>query len=348
MQRVNHKMIVLARESRGLTQTELAKLMGIPQGNLSRMERGDIILKDENLENLCTILKYPESFFYQDNQICAADTYYRKAVTVDQKTKLKAEAIMNIYKFNIEEMLKDLEVSTNNIPVLREQYESAEKMAMYLRSYWNIPKGAIENLSKVAEDNGIIIIQMDFETDKIDGRTILTNTGHPIIFINSNAPGDRQRLTLAHEIGHLILHLGNMPLFGRDEETEAWNFGLEFLMPMVEVKYDFNNNINLEKLADLKRVWKISMQSILYRIQNSGLATYNQCRYLWSQISARGWKKVEPIEIPKETPTLMNRMVNMFISELGYTKDEVANILKVEKEEFESRYLNVKGKLRVA
>jgi Zn-dependent peptidase ImmA (M78 family) len=189
---------------------------------------------------------------------------------------------------------------------------------------------------------------MDFETDKIDGRTILTNTGHPIIFINANASGDRQRLTLAHEIGHLILHLGNMPLFGRDEEAEAWNFGMEFLMPIAEVKYDFNNSINLEKLADLKRVWKVSMQSILYRIQDKGLATYNQCRYLWSQFSTRGWKKAEPIEIPKETPTLISRMVNMFISDLGYTKDEMANILNVEKEEFENRYLTVKGKLRVA
>lgn len=63
------------------------------------------------------------------------------------------------------------------------------------------------------DNNGIIIIQMGFETDKIDGRTILTNTGYLIIFINANASGDRQRLTLTNELGHLILHLGNMPVF---------------------------------------------------------------------------------------------------------------------------------------
>jgi len=341
-------MISLARESRGLTQTELASLINIPQGNLSRMERGDIPLKDVNLENVCRVLKYPDSFFYQTNQICVPDTYYRKAVSVDQKTKLKAEAIMNIYKFNVEELLKDLDIPTNNIPILRDQYESAEKIAMYVRSYWNIPKGPIENLSKVVEDNGIIVIQMDFETDKIDGRTILTNTGHPIIFININAPGDRQRATLAHELGHLILHLGNMPLFGRDEETEAYIFGMEFLMPYSECKYDLNNSVTLEKLADLKRVWKVSMQSILYRLQDKKLATYNRCRYLWSQISARGWKKSEPIDIPRENPTLISRMVNMFINDLGYSKQEMANILKVEEGEFEQRYLSVKTKLRVA
>ncbi|MCC8424368.1 hypothetical protein LJ658_05400 [Mucilaginibacter sp. UR6-11] len=50
---------------------------------------------------------------------------------------------------------------------------------------------------------------------------------------------------LAHEIAHLILHLGNMPLCGRDEEAEAWNFGMEFLMPISEVKYDLNNSISL-------------------------------------------------------------------------------------------------------
>lgn len=341
-------MIQLARESRGYSQTELAVLLDIAQGNLSRIERGDVGVTDSNFEKLCKVLNYRKEFFYQENQISNPDTHYRKAVVLDQKTKLKAEAIMNIYKFNIEEMLKDLDISTSNIPVMRDQYDSAEKIAIYLRSYWNLPKGAIDNLSKILEDNGIIIVQMDFETDKIDGRTILTNTGHPIIFINKNLSGDRQRLTLAHELGHVILHSSNMPVFGRDEEEEAFNFGIEFLMPLSECKYDLTGNLTLERLADLKRVWKVSMQAILYRVQAQKILTYNKCRYLWAQISTRGWKKSEPIDIPKEASTLIGRMLNMFTNELEYSKEDLAAIFKLNVSEMEDRYFAKSGKLRVA
>lgn len=341
-------MIQLARESRGYTQTELAELINIPQGNLSRMERDELGVKDEHLKNICKVLNYPESFFYQKAQICPTDTHYRKAIVLDQKIKQKAEAIMNIYKFNIEEMLKSLDLSIKNIPIFSEQYDSPEKIAQYLRSYWKLSKGPIDNLSKIIEENGIITIQMDFETDKIEGRTIVSETGHPIIFINKNSSGDRQRLTLAHELGHVILHINTMPTFARDEEVEAFRFASEFLMPISECQYDLTGKLNLEKLADLKRIWKVSMQSIITRIQKTDIANKNHCRYLWSQIVYKGWKKKEPIEIPKENPTLLNRMINMFMNELNYSKEDISNMFCINLPELEERYFTQKNKLRVA
>lgn len=349
MDKPNYRIITLGRESRGLTQTELANLLEIPQGNLSRIERGDVGLTESNLKNLCKVLNYPESFFYQTNNICAPDTHYRKSLIVDQKTKLKAEAIMNIYMFNIEEMLKDLDIPINNIPIMRDQYDSVDKIAKYVRSFWNIPKGPIDDLSKIIEENGIIILQIDFETDKIDGRTIFTNTGHPIIFINKHLSGDRQRLTLAHELGHVILHSNNMPVFRRDEEAEAFNFGIEFLMPLSESIYDLTSNLTLEKLVDLKRFWRVSIQAILYRVQEKELLTYNKCRYLWSQINSRGWRKSEPVNIPQENPTLIGRMINVLIDEtvFNYSKDDLSRIFRLNIDEIEERYFTKTNKLRV-
>lgn len=348
MNKINPKMIQLARESRAYTQSFLAEQLDIPQGNLSRIENGDIGVKDELLQSICTILNYPKDFFYQTNQICPADTHYRKTITIDQKTKLQAEALMNIYKFNIEEMLRHLDLSVNNIPHISGDYESPEKIAMYLRSYWKVPKGTIQNVSKVFEDNGIIIIQMDFGTDKIDGRTIIADTGHPIIFINKHSSGDRMRTTIAHEGGHVILHVNTIPAFARDEEDEAFRFASEFLMPLEECRYDLADNLTIDKLIDLKRIWKVSMQTILYRAQKQNLITYNRARYLWSQISTRGWKKKEPIDIQKETPTLINRMANMFIDELNYSKEELATLFKLNTDELEERYFNAPTRLRIA
>ena len=312
------------------------------------MERDDIGVKEEILERISEALNYPKDFFYQDNIICPSDTHYRKSISIDQKTLLRAEAIMNIYKFNVEELLKSLDLSTKNVPVLSEQYDSPEKVAKFIRSYWKIPKGSIDNLTKVAEDNGIIVIYIDFETDKIEGRTIIASTGHPIVFINKNSSSDRQRLTLSHEIAHVILHANNMPVMGRDEEEEAYKFAHEFLMPYSECQYDLNNKLTLEKLADLKRIWKVSMQAILERAKNQELITDSRYRYLQSQISNKGWKKREPLEPVKEMPTLLDKMVKIFIGELEHSKEEMAKIFKLNMGEFEERYMTKNYKLRIA
>ena len=162
---------------------------------------------------------------------------------------------------------------------------------------------------------------------------------------------DRQRLTLSHELGHLILHSNTTPIFGRDEEPEAFNFGIEFLMPMAECRYDLTSNLTLERLADLKRVWKVAMRAILYRVQEKEILTYNKCRYLWSQINARGWRKSEPIIIPQEKPTLLCRMISMLTEsqyEINYTKKDLSVIFKISEAEIEERYFKNTGKLRVA
>src|ERR1700743_763123 len=122
MNKLNYKIIELARESRGYSQTELAEKLEIPQGNLSRMERGEVGVKEELLEKISEVLNYPVSFFYQDKRIAITDTHYRKSITLDQRTKLKAEALMNIYKFNVEDMLKSLDIQIN-IPVLQGQHD---------------------------------------------------------------------------------------------------------------------------------------------------------------------------------------------------------------------------------
>ena len=61
---VNYHNIVVARESRGLTQSELTKaIKGLSQGNLSRMEKGLLPISEEILNAISKKLDYPLSFF---------------------------------------------------------------------------------------------------------------------------------------------------------------------------------------------------------------------------------------------------------------------------------------------
>jgi transcriptional regulator with XRE-family HTH domain len=62
----NRHLLVLAREVRGLTQTELAEKSGIDQGVISRFETGWRLIQLEALAKLAEALHFPEAFFCQD------------------------------------------------------------------------------------------------------------------------------------------------------------------------------------------------------------------------------------------------------------------------------------------
>lgn len=350
---VNPKMISIARESRGLNQTELSKKLNISISNISRMEYGMLSdIKNDTLAKLSDALDYPVSFFYQDFSIQPPNVHYRKRLTLSPKIVKKADALMNIYRGNIEKLLDTVILKEANLPIFNDnKYGTPKKVAAYLRSFWKVETGPIKDLVTLVEKNGIIIIPFDFETEKIDGRSMMTDDGHPVIFLNKFHVGERQRLTLSHELGHICMHLRTFPTFGRDEEAEAFEFASEFLMPESEIKYEFNK-LSLEKLADLKRVWKMSMAAILYWAEKLGAISPNQSRYLWAQYSAMGYKRQEPLPVHLDAATLITRMVNLYIDNMEFESaiayNEVANIFSLNPEEFKSKFIAPKTNLRVA
>jgi len=352
MANINPKMITIARESRGLSQTELASKLGVSVSNVSRYEDSTIV-NDAALESISEALDYPVSFFSQDFLIQPPNIHYRKRLTLSPRIIRKADALMNIYRGNIEKMLNTIDMDAANIPVIENyNYGAPRKIAAYLRSYWRVEKGPIKDLVSLVEKHGIIVIMFDFETDKIDGRSMMTESGQPVIFLNKNLPGERVRLTLSHELGHIIMHLRTVPTFDRDEEAEAFEFASEFLMPESEMRLSVTSRLTLEKLADLKRIWKTSMAAILYWSEKLKLVTPNQSRYLWSQFSTLGYNKQEPLPIQIDTPTLVARMVVLYTKsrnenlEQGY--EEVAEIFNLKINEFKSRYISPVFKLRIA
>ena len=344
-------MLILARESRGLTQKELSYKLDIGQGTLSKIEQGLQGVSDEILTKLSIVLEYPENFFANNYNIYSPNmVYFRKRVTLPKKILSKSEARMNIIRIAVEILLNNVELP---------EYEMVEwkvgengtpaEAAMYLRNRWKLPKGRVESIVELLESRGIIIILLDFESKKIDGMSMMTENGHPIIYINSRMPSDRQRLSIAHELGHLIMHFSDMPSIERDIENEAFSFAGEFLIPEVEYtqRYEY---LNMPILANQKRYWKVSMSSLIYRAKELKLVSENQARYLWAQLGALGYKTAEPpeLDIDFEEPTLTKQIVNTYIEDLGYNAQELLSITHLFKRDFDQFLLpNRSNKLRL-
>ncbi len=80
-----------------------------------------------------------------------------------------------------------------------------------------VPRGPIDNMVELIEENGGIIIHCDFGTDLIDAMSQRIDGLPTLFFVNVNAPADRVRFTLAHELGHMVMHTISVR---SDEEME--------------------------------------------------------------------------------------------------------------------------------
>jgi Zn-dependent peptidase ImmA (M78 family)/transcriptional regulator with XRE-family HTH domain len=337
------EMLRLARQRKGFTQKEAAARIGIIQPVLSRLENGIADPEEGMLINAAKVYDLPVEFFE------LRDTVYGPPVSVHPMARAKADvsardldmvtAELNIRVMHLRRFLESVDFSpTHNVPSLDiEQYGSAERAAGLVRAHWAIPQGPVKNLTSAIERAGVVVGVSDFSGASISGMTFRVPGHPPLILINSQHSADRMRFTLAHELGHLVLHRFPTPTM----EEEANEFASAFLMPAADIRPSFEGRrVTLDLLASLKPEWKVAMQALLMRARALGFLDANQNRYLWQLISARGWRLREPPELdfPAEQPAVIRSMIKAHISSLGYTFQDLCKLVPLHQHEFTKLY----------
>jgi Zn-dependent peptidase ImmA (M78 family)/DNA-binding XRE family transcriptional regulator len=334
---INPEMLLLARESRGIAQSELALAIGISQGKLSKAEKGEQSLPTDIFNLLCKYLRYPVTFFYQTSPSSqVSHYYYRKKITIPQKVIVQMEAVIRIFRRNIDTLIEAVELPEFKLVHIPSPCENPESLGQMARYILGLPKGPIQNLVNTLENSGIIIVKTDLFHEKIDGLSTISEKGANIIFLNSRMPNDRQRFSLAHELGHLLMHF-EIPKTEDNIEDEANRFASEFLMPKSEIINSLRF-LNFSKLGELKRYWKVSMKALVQRAKFLGLIDQNQYRNFQINFSKRDMNKSEPIPLDEEKPFILNEIIKLHIEELGYSKEDLANILYLCEEDYKERF----------
>ncbi|MBK7763698.1 MAG: ImmA/IrrE family metallo-endopeptidase [Bacteroidetes bacterium] len=334
---INRNYIILARESRGLSQVEFATKLGMSPANLSKIEQGMISIDDSYINEFVNILGYPESFYRQEQEIKQSFMSYRKRQIVSPKLLTPIDAKMNVLRLHVELLMKELQFNSAELPILNpEKIGTPQKCAIKLRKLWDMKEGVVDNITKLIESKGVIIDSFTFGTDRVDSRTMLSENNQPIIFTNKSLLGDRLRFSLAYELGHLIMHLATSPNFERDISHEANLFSAEFLMPETAIRPDFEGGITISTLSELKKKWKVSMQSLLYRADDLGYLTYNQKRYILTQFNQMKIRKREPEEfdVAKEAPSLLKNMIVKYKTKYKSDNAQLAERLNLGLSEF--------------
>lgn len=330
---MKYSQLAFAREYRGLTQTELAqKVEGLSQSNLSKFEKGLGTLSEALIEKIMTVLDFPMSFLDVEINNKVENEEYRKR-SLSAKTRFTIKRTIELIAYTFDCMVDMVNIPDFNFTQidLSEGY-TPEDAAKHIRRQHRLGDKPIDNICHLLESNGVAVYEWKCNIESFDGVSLITDNGNRLVVINADMPNDRKRFTLAHELGHIVMHQCVDFLIHpeRDKEKEANKFASELLMPTDSLKSTLCG-LKVRELALLKQYWKVSMASLIYKAKEIGSIDYPRYTLLNTEISRNGWKKKEPVEVFIDSPSIIKQTYGLIKSELNYDLDDMQKMMSVPK-----------------
>jgi Zn-dependent peptidase ImmA (M78 family)/transcriptional regulator with XRE-family HTH domain len=321
------EVLETVRRARGLTQAELAQAAGITQAALSRYENNLREPETDALGHVADVLGVTVDFLHHAGRAragMAVGVHMRRRATAPPGVWRQLEAQLNVYRWHASHFFEEVSLrAEQHVPTFDPFEVTPEAAARMVRAQWRLPAGPVRSLVGWLESAGCLVIARDFGTGRVDGLSQWIDD-YPLILINDVSATDRVRLTLAHELGHLVMHSAAV---GTDDvEAEANAFAAEFLMPEDVIRPQLRN-LKIGRLLDLKREWGVSMQALIERAYHLDLVSPTQRTSLYKMFSAHGWRTREPgsEDLAPECPTLTRDIARSLI-ERGLSADEIATI----------------------
>lgn len=333
--------IKLARRAAGLSLRDLASRVGVSPQAISKYERGLDMPSSGVLLRLAEALGVKVEYFFRIRSVNLSVPSYRKKSTLRRRQEEKILAQIQDWLeryLEVEELFYPSDVIARfalpeGINPKITTPEEAERVAEELRMAWQLGLDPIENLTELLEDKGIKVGLME-GTEGFDACTFTIEDNTPVIAVRRDIPGDRQRFSLAHELGHIFLQ----PVQEVDMEKAANRFAAAFLVPAQMARRELGEHrhaINLYELHLLKHKYGFSMQAWIYRAKDLGIITETAYRRLHRQISQHGWRRKEPgDELPPEEPKRMERLVMRALAEDLISESRAAELLAMPLTEF--------------
>lgn len=320
------EVIITGRVAAGMTQAELANAIGVTQAAMSRYENDLREPEPDTVERIAEALGVTTRFLERTSRPSAAlavDAHMRRRATAKPTVWRQMEAQLNMLRMHSDFLREDVALaSTRTMPGFDPFTTGPADAARMTRSQWQMPSGPARSLVRWIESAGSVVVMSDLGNQRVDGLSQWT-ADHPVLVVNSANPTDRVRWTLAHEVGHLVLH---REYTTDDMEGEADAFAAEFLMPELLIRPELAN-LTLGKAVDLKRQWGVSVAALIQRAHQLGVLSDGRRVSLFKQLSARGWRVREPAsdEIAPERAGLLNHIATR-LRDRGLNDDDVAHM----------------------
>ena len=298
------------REMHRITQQALVEMVPtLTQSRLSRIESDLAEPDSETIALLSATLGVTGEFFSRPPipGLAAHSPQLRARSRLTQREKTSALQWARL----INEAYQRLKQTAKPLPVRLEPADQSTPQAAARALRTRLGFGANEPLPYLllaVERLGVTILGIPQSTDALDAFCAWQHQT-PVIGVLGNVPGDRLRFSVAHELGHLILHRDKKP--GLQFEREADEFAAELLTPLDAVRHSMPSKITLSSLTMLKTQWGVSIKALIRRARELEAIDQEKAISLYKQISARGWNKAEPGYVPREKPRALRKLIEI-------------------------------------
>jgi Zn-dependent peptidase ImmA (M78 family)/transcriptional regulator with XRE-family HTH domain len=327
-----------ARKGAGLALRALAEQADLSHTTISKFEKELQKPSSAQLIRLAKILGVRTEYFFRPETLKIEGIEYRKKSTLSQKSLDKIQAdifdqaerwheLLNLYP---QPPIQSFALP-EGLPELISDAEQVEALAETVRINWNLGLNCIPDMIDTLESQGIMVISSTVNSDnKFDGLAGIINS-MPLIVVGANWTGDRQRFTLAHELGHLLLKGRLDESLLAEEENLCHRFAGAFLLPkqtIIEHLGAKRHRLESEELYLLKHEFGLSMQGILYRALHTEIITQTTFQKMYKLFSLKGWRTQEPKEqYPSEQTILFKQLVYRALAEDYFTESKAAELL---------------------
>ena len=316
--------IRLVRLFHGYSLEEVAAHLGKTRQYVHKIETEQITPPEPVLEAIAEMTQVYPVFFYRQapGSISEEQCHFRKHFTARAAIKHMALAKGELFRRLVAGIEEQVEFPAPSIP----QHEvrslvDVEQAAEACRRHWGLGLGPIQNMVRLAENVGVVVTSFKGVSREVDAYSI--SASRPIIVLNADeASACRLRFDVAHELGHLVMHVGELT-GDRKTEGEANRFAGAFLLPRSSFVKEFprmrGSHLNWHGLSELKLRWKVSKAALLYRAKQLDLISEDQYRTGVIRLNRGGEARIEREDalIPKEVPELFPQAVRVGFAHAG-------------------------------
>ena len=306
-----HRRLQTLRALNGLTQKEVAALFGIGQPQYSQIEKGLRTLTPAHRVTAQLYFGVDSDFFDVPAVPYSATSlnYRRRKLTAREIDMATATFGLTEQAVRVGKGDSGLEALATKSVASKRSLAVVEKFAAEARALIGLKQDAVvKNVTRCMDRIGIIVTQLGnpkLPMDRIDGISTPVQSDQPFVAaLNYDVPGDRLRFSAAHELGHILMHSVGHDGSLAEREAEADMFASAFLLPREPMLDLLTPQLTLDGYARLKAQWGASVQALIRRARDLGVIDDGRYRSLMIQVSSRGWRKNEPVNIPIEAPLM--------------------------------------------
>ena len=329
----------LARKRSGLSLRALSsEIDGLVSAQaIGKYERAEMMPSSTVAIALADALEVTPSYLLSPSSVSLESVEFRKlsSTRARERAAVEAEVLDHVDRYLQVEEILGIDTTGQDMPdgapYRISDAEGAEEVATTLRAAWNLGGSPIQNMTDLLEEHGIKVFKLDLP-ERVDGLSCrvhrLDGGDVPVVVCSTGKSVERQRFTIAHELGHMVLDIpSTIP-----EEKACHRFAGAFLAPRAELIREVGrrrHNFGFAELIEIKRMFGISAAALVMRMRDLGIINEATLRTIFRGIGS-SWRSEEPAPLEREElPQRFRRLCLRALAENEISDSKAAELLRL-------------------